>query len=85
MMLIAVAFVLICRSANPADVARARQHGRPGGADARPAQTAPRSRHASREDRPYSDASRPRTGRSTGARLYGLTEEEIGIVEATGR
>jgi hypothetical protein len=26
-------------------------------------------------------ASRPRTGRSTGARLYGLTEEEIGIVE----
>jgi hypothetical protein len=37
MMLIAVAFVLICRSANPADVARARPHGRPGGADARPA------------------------------------------------
>ncbi|MCX6679051.1 MAG: hypothetical protein NTX42_01610 [Methanothrix sp.] len=26
--------------------------------------------------------SRPRTGRSTGARLYGLTEEEIGIGEA---
>ncbi|MEI6103827.1 MAG: hypothetical protein WCP70_07755 [Methanothrix sp.] len=26
--------------------------------------------------------SRPRTGRSTGGRLYGLTEEEIGIVEA---
>jgi hypothetical protein len=26
-------------------------------------------------------ASRPRTGRSTGARLYGLMEEEIGIVE----
>ena len=41
MMLIAVAFVLICRSANPADVARARPHGLPGGADARPAQTAP--------------------------------------------
>jgi hypothetical protein len=27
--------------------------------------------------------SRPRTGRSTEARLYGLTEEEIGIVEGT--
>jgi hypothetical protein len=51
MMLIAVAFVLICRSANPADVARARPHGRPGGADARPAQTAPRGWHASRKDR----------------------------------
>jgi hypothetical protein len=31
---------------------------------------------------PCSDRSRPRTGRSTGARLYGLTEEEIGIEEA---
>jgi hypothetical protein len=28
-----------------------------------------------------SGRSRPRTGRSTGSRLYGLTEEEIKIVE----
>jgi hypothetical protein len=29
--------------------------------------------------------SRPPTGRSTGARLYDLTEEEIGIVEAAAK
>jgi hypothetical protein len=34
---------------------------------------------------PWSGRSRPRTGRSTGARLYGLTEEEIGIVEAASK
>jgi hypothetical protein len=80
MMLIAVAFVLICRSANPADVAR---HDR----------MALLVEKMLALHKQFPEAATPHektalasglieaTGRSTGARLYGLTEEEIGIME----